>query len=126
MADLACLLCTSTRTRRWTVKAGRAVHRCASCRCVWVPDGLWETRAAVKLATELGVLCAFDPLVRAPEEPHEIYYGMDVPELYLRIGGLGRDLGGDVALRTRARRLRRRHRAAGSSRSRHGALSQHR
>jgi uncharacterized protein YecE (DUF72 family) len=57
---------------------------------VWVPDGLWETRAAVKLATELGVVCAFDPLVRAPEDPPEIHYGLEVSELYLRITGLGR------------------------------------
>jgi uncharacterized protein YecE (DUF72 family) len=57
---------------------------------VWVPDGLWETRSAVKLATELGVLCAFDPLVRAPEDPPEIYDGLEVDELYLRITGLGR------------------------------------
>ena len=57
---------------------------------VWVPDGLWETRSAVKLATELGVLCAFDPLVRAPEDPPEIHYGLEVPALYLRITGLGR------------------------------------
>ncbi|MBA3502887.1 MAG: DUF72 domain-containing protein [Myxococcota bacterium] len=57
---------------------------------VWVPDGLWETRSAVKLATELGVLCAFDPLVRAPEAPPEIHYGLEVDELYLRITGLGR------------------------------------
>jgi hypothetical protein len=57
---------------------------------VWVPDGLWETRSAVKLASELGVLCAFDPLVRAPEDPPEIYYELAIDELYLRITGLGR------------------------------------
>jgi hypothetical protein len=57
---------------------------------VWVPDGLWDTRTAVKFATELGILCAFDPLVRAPEEPPEIYYDLEVPALYLRIAGLGR------------------------------------
>lgn len=57
---------------------------------VWVPDGLWETRTAVKLATELGVVCAFDPLVRAPEMPPEVYYGLEVEALYLRITGLGR------------------------------------
>ena len=57
---------------------------------VWVPDGLWETRTAVKLAAELGVVCAFDPLVRAPEMPPEIYYGLELEELYLRITGLGR------------------------------------
>jgi uncharacterized protein YecE (DUF72 family) len=57
---------------------------------VWIPDGLWETRAAVKFASELGVTCAFDPLVRAPTEPPEIYYDLEVSALYLRIGGLGR------------------------------------
>lgn len=57
---------------------------------VWVPDGLWETRAAVKLAAELGVICAFDPLVRPPEAPAEMYFGLEVAELYLRIAGLGR------------------------------------
>lgn len=57
---------------------------------VWVPDGLWEVRTAAKLATELGVICAFDPLVRAPEAPPEIYYGLELEELYLRITGLGR------------------------------------
>jgi hypothetical protein len=57
---------------------------------VWVPDGLWETRTAVKLASELGVICAFDPLVRAPEAPPEIHYGLEVSELYLRVAGLGR------------------------------------
>jgi uncharacterized protein YecE (DUF72 family) len=57
---------------------------------VWVPDGLWETRTATKLAAELGVVCAFDPLVRAPEMPPEIYFGLELGELYLRVTGLGR------------------------------------
>ncbi len=57
---------------------------------VWVPDGLWETRAAVKLATELGVICAFDPMVRAPGEPPEIYDELDAPSLYFRVEALGR------------------------------------
>src|SRR5688500_16282716 len=67
-----------------------ATEEAVGAKRVWVPDGLWETRSAVKLATELGVLCAFDPLVRAPEDPPEIYYEMEVEELYLRITGLGR------------------------------------
>ena len=67
-----------------------ATEETVGAKRVWVPDGLWETRAAVKLATELGVLCAFDPLVLAPEDPPEIHYGLDVSELYLRITGLGR------------------------------------
>ena len=57
---------------------------------VWVPDGLWEVRSAATLAAQLGVICAFDPLVRAPEAPPEIYYGLELDELYLRITGLGR------------------------------------
>lgn len=67
-----------------------ATEEAVGTKRVWVPDGLWATRSAVKLATELGVLCAFDPLVRAPEEPPEIYYEMELSELYLRITGLGR------------------------------------
>lgn len=57
---------------------------------VWIPDGLWETRSAVAFATEHGVLCAFDPLVIDPNQPHEIYFDLDVPALYLRISNLGR------------------------------------
>ena len=58
---------------------------------VWVPGGLWEVRSAAKLATELGVTCAIDPLSRAPGEPPEIFYDLDVPALYVRVeraGGL--------------------------------------
>jgi uncharacterized protein YecE (DUF72 family) len=57
---------------------------------VWIPDGLWEPRAAAAFATELGVLCALDPLVREPGQPPDIYYDLEVPALYLRISGLGR------------------------------------
>ena len=57
---------------------------------VWIPDGLWEPRAAAAFATELGVLCALDPLVREPGQPPDIYYELDVPALYLRVSGLGR------------------------------------
>jgi hypothetical protein len=52
---------------------------------VWVPDGLWEPRAAVKLATELGVACAFDPLVREPGTPPELYDELDTTNLYFRV-----------------------------------------
>jgi uncharacterized protein YecE (DUF72 family) len=58
---------------------------------VWIPDGLWDIRTAVKTANELGVLCAFDPLVRDPGQPPEVYYDLDVPALYLRMTGLGRN-----------------------------------
>jgi uncharacterized protein YecE (DUF72 family) len=57
---------------------------------VWVPDGLWESRTAAKFATELGVTCAIDPLVRDPNQPPEIHYDLLVPALYFRIAGLGR------------------------------------
>jgi uncharacterized protein YecE (DUF72 family) len=57
---------------------------------VWVPDGLWETRTAATFAAELGVTCAFDPLVRDPGQPPEIHYDLEVSALYLRITGLGR------------------------------------
>ena len=57
---------------------------------VWIPDGLWDLRTAVKLANELGVLCAFDPLVRDPGQPPEVHYDLGVPALYLRVTGLGR------------------------------------
>ncbi|MDB4957147.1 MAG: hypothetical protein JWO36_4716 [Myxococcales bacterium] len=52
---------------------------------VWAPGGLWEVRGAAKLATELGVTLAFDPLVRDPNAPPEIYYDLEVPSLYLRV-----------------------------------------
>jgi len=57
---------------------------------VWVPDGLWDLRTAIAFAKELGVICAFDPLVRDPGQPPEVHYGLDVSALYLRVAGLGR------------------------------------
>ncbi len=57
---------------------------------VWVPDGLWDLRTAVAFANELGVICAFDPLVRDPGQPHEVHEDLDVTALYLRVAGLGR------------------------------------
>lgn len=57
---------------------------------VWIPDGLWEPRAAVGFARELGVTCAIDPLVRDPAQPAEVYEDLDAPALYFRISGLGR------------------------------------
>jgi hypothetical protein len=56
---------------------------------VWVPDGLWEPRAAVHFATELGVTCAFDPLIHDPNTPAEVYEHLGAPALYFRISGLG-------------------------------------
>ena len=42
------------------------------CERVWIPGGLWDLRTAVKLATELGVTCSFDPTVRDPNDPPEV------------------------------------------------------
>lgn len=57
---------------------------------VWIPDGLWEPRAAVSFATEIGVTCAIDPLVFDPGQPGEVYEDLDAPALYFRPTGLGR------------------------------------
>jgi hypothetical protein len=54
---------------------------------VWLPGGLWEVRSAAKLANELGISLAFDPLVREPGEPAEIHEGLEVSGLYLRPEG---------------------------------------
>src|SRR4030095_3060831 len=56
---------------------------------VWVPDGLWEPRAAVNFATELGIVCAIDPLVREPGQPLELFFALGAPALDGRISGLG-------------------------------------
>jgi hypothetical protein len=55
------------------------------CDRVWIPGGLWDLRTAVKFATELGVTCSFDPTVRDPNDPPEIFYNLDAKALYLRI-----------------------------------------
>jgi uncharacterized protein YecE (DUF72 family) len=57
---------------------------------VWIPGGLWQVRAAVKLAGELGITCAFDPLVREPGEPAEVHYDLEADSLYLRVEAAGR------------------------------------
>lgn len=57
---------------------------------VWLPGGLWEVRSAAKLASEIGVTLAFDPLVRAPDEPAEVHYDLGLSALYLRPEGAGR------------------------------------
>jgi len=57
---------------------------------VWIPGGLWHVRTAVKLAAELGVTCAFDPMVREPGEPAEVHYDLEADSLYLRIESAGR------------------------------------
>lgn len=57
---------------------------------VWIPGGLWNVRTAVKLASELGVTCAFDPMVRDPGEPPEVHFDLEADSLYLRIESAGR------------------------------------
>jgi hypothetical protein len=57
---------------------------------IWIPDGLWEPRAAVAFATEIGVTCAIDPLVHDPNTPAEVYEDLEAPALYFRVTGLGR------------------------------------
>ncbi len=59
-------------------------------RRVWLPGGLWEVRSAAKLATELDVTLAFDPLVTEPGDSPDLYDGLEVSELYLRPEGAGR------------------------------------
>lgn len=59
------------------------------CARVWIPDGLWEPRAAIKFATELGVTCAIDPLVIDPNAP-TAFDNLECESLYVRVEGLGR------------------------------------
>jgi uncharacterized protein YecE (DUF72 family) len=57
---------------------------------VWIPDPLWEPVSAVRFATELGVLCAIDPLVKDLAYRPGIYSELDTPYAYFRLLGLGR------------------------------------
>ncbi|HEY1550625.1 MAG TPA: hypothetical protein VGG28_22505 [Kofleriaceae bacterium] len=57
---------------------------------VWVPGGLWGVRTAAKVATELGLTLAIDPLVHDPSAPEERYEDLEVPSLYFRIENAGR------------------------------------
>ena len=58
---------------------------------VWRPDGLWEPTTAVKLATEVGVICAVDPLIEDPGgTPPSFYDELPGDSVYLRISGLGK------------------------------------
>ncbi len=57
---------------------------------VWVPGGLWGVRTAVKIATELGITVAVDPLVHDPATPEERYEDLEVSSLYFRIENAGR------------------------------------
>ena len=57
---------------------------------VWLPDALWEPVAAVRFATELGVLCAIDPLVKDLAYRPGVFSELDTDHAYLRVLGLGR------------------------------------
>jgi len=57
---------------------------------VWVPGGLWEPRAAISFANELEVICALDPLVRAPGELADPFEDLEADSLYFRIESAGR------------------------------------
>jgi uncharacterized protein YecE (DUF72 family) len=57
---------------------------------VWVPGGLWGVRTSAKLATELGITLAIDPLVHDPAAPHERYEDLEVPSVYFRVESAGR------------------------------------
>ncbi|MCW5800782.1 MAG: DUF72 domain-containing protein [Deltaproteobacteria bacterium] len=59
---------------------------------VWVPDGLWDARTAVKFATEIGVTAAIDPLAREPGQPLESFFDLEASSLYFRITGLNQPL----------------------------------
>lgn len=67
-----------------------ATREAVGAERVWIPDGLWDPRAAVGFAGEIGVTCALDPLVRDPSQPAEVYEDLEAPALYFRITGLGR------------------------------------
>lgn len=66
-----------------------ATEDAVGARRVWIPDGLWEPRSAVRFAGELGVTCALDPLVYDPATPAEVYEDLEATSLYFRIAGLG-------------------------------------
>lgn len=58
---------------------------------VWLPEGLWDTRTAVKLASEMGVVFGCDPLVRdQTRDPPDFFASLEVPDVYFRVTGLGR------------------------------------
>jgi uncharacterized protein YecE (DUF72 family) len=68
-------------------------ERFAGAQRVWVPDGLWESLAAVRFSEELGITCAIDPLVTIPGTPPDLHYHYDSASLYFRILGIGRNRG---------------------------------
>jgi uncharacterized protein YecE (DUF72 family) len=68
-------------------------ERFAGAQRVWVPDGLWESLAAVRFSEELGITCAIDPLVTIPGTPPDLHYHYESTGLYFRILGIGRNRG---------------------------------
>jgi uncharacterized protein YecE (DUF72 family) len=68
-------------------------ERFGGAQRVWVPDGLWESLAAVRFAAELGITCAIDPLVTIPGTPPDLHYHYESTALYFRILGIGRNRG---------------------------------
>src|SRR5262249_36179267 len=54
-----------------------ATESALGARRVWLPDGLWEPRSAVSFSTEIGVICALDPLVHDPNSPAEVYEDLE-------------------------------------------------
>ncbi|TMQ04145.1 MAG: DUF72 domain-containing protein [Deltaproteobacteria bacterium] len=81
---------TANREQLRRFFAETATEDTAGAPRVWIPDGLWEPRAAVAFATEIGVTCALDPLVYDPARPDEVYEDLEAPALYFRVTGLGR------------------------------------
>ena len=58
---------------------------------VWQPDGLWDTRTAVKLAAEMGIVFGCDPSLRdQTREPPDFYGTLEIEDIYFRVSGLGR------------------------------------
>jgi Protein of unknown function DUF72 len=68
----------------------RATVEMLHAKRVWVPGGLWGVRTAAKIATELDVTLAIDPLVHDPSAPEERYEDLEVSSLYFRIENAGR------------------------------------
>jgi len=91
-------LFAASQANRDTLKAffsEVATEEAVGASRVWVPDGLWDARTAVKFATEIGVICAIDPLAREPGQPLESFLDFEVEALYLRIIGLNSPLGAE-------------------------------
>lgn len=57
---------------------------------VWEPQGLWELPVAARLAGELGLVLACDPLDNDPLAPDpDIYSHLPGDEVYFRVTGMG-------------------------------------